>query len=339
MLGIEPITMALLGSGALSALGNFFGGKSQAKAQADANAQNVAMQRETNAQNLAIFHDTRGASGSAILPEYLKDTEGELGGSAAEVAKQLFGYGGGAGARLENASGMLTRYDPALEAGDQTVIDLATGKVGANRRDSLAPVLQARTNLARSRAASINQSLDETLAGLRAMRAGAGFRGASTFDTNRAMAATVGARGQATAGIAQADLDNQSAIHGLNENNLQMLLSSLDLPFQRGQQRLAFNDLPMRSVAQSYTDALSPLNFFRLPGANVPYGQSTQVQPVGNTGQYLGAALAGGAQSIGQYLAQQQLMKQLSGYFGGGAGGGGGGNGDFGGETWNPAYP
>lgn len=295
-----PLVAGVIASGALSALGNFFGSKSAASAQAKANEQNIALQRETNAQNLQMFRDSRGASGSAILPEYLKGYEADLGNQAAKTAGALFNYGGTTAQRMTRANDVLARYKPALDAGDATVIDLASGG-GLTQ----APVNAARLNLAKSRADSINQSLDETLAGLRSARTQRGFRGSSTFDTNRTLAATTGARMGAATEMGQARLDNAS-------QDLQMLLQSLDLPFQRGQQRLAWDNLPVSSVAGSYNDAMAPLNFFRLPVAgNMPYQSAPQVGAVPNTGQIVGAAVAGGAQSIGQYLAQQQMMQQL----------------------------
>jgi hypothetical protein len=60
-------TTGVVGSGLLSAAGSFFGGKSAAKSQADANAQNLALQRETNAQNRAMYDESRGSTGSATV--------------------------------------------------------------------------------------------------------------------------------------------------------------------------------------------------------------------------------------------------------------------------------
>ena len=314
--------MGLIGSGILSGLGSFFGGKSAAKAQADANAQNLALQRETNAQNRAMYDESRGSMGSAILPMYLKDYEAGLSRDAASTAQALFRYGGGPEQRLADSEEMLRRYNPAIEAGDQSVIDLATGKTAMGRTSSLAPVLAARTGLARSRASEINTSLDQILAGLRSTRAAGGFRGGSTFDTNRAMAATVGARQAAATGIGQAELENAMAGDNLYNSNLQMQLVGLQLPFQRAQQQMQFNDLPATSAAAYYQQALSPLSFFRMNPGTMPYAQAPQMGAVPNTGQLAGAALSGTAQSIGQYLAQQQLMQQLQGFYQQGAGSG-----------------
>lgn len=315
-MGVLPLLpLAVMGSGVVSALGNYFGGKSAAKAQKYAADQNLTAQRETNAQNLEIFHDSRGAGGSALLPEYLKYAEAELGGGAVDVARALFGYGGGPAQRIADAEGTLARYNPALEAGDNLVYDLSTGKVGNDRTAALAPVKAARTGLAKGRAAAINQSLDETLAGLRAAGAARGFRGGSTFETNRALAATSGARTAAAGELGQANLDNALADQALSDSNLQMLLQSLDLPFARGQQRLAFNNLPMASVADSYSSAMTPLNFFRMGGGNPPYASAPQMPVIPNTGQLAGAAVAGLGQNLGQYFAQQQMMQELSNYF------------------------
>ena len=326
--------LPLIAAAAIGALGNFFSARSAAKsAQAQADAQLKATQ-DTNANNYRMFSESRGAGGSAVLPEYLKPYEAGLGTSAADTARALFGYGGGPTQRLANSQRTLARYNPAIDAGDNLTIDLGTGKVGQERQASLAPVLAARTGAAKSRAAAISQGLDETLASLRAMKAGTGFRGTSTFDINRAQAATTGARSQAADAMAQAQLENALATQGMDESNLQMRLGALDLPFQRGQQRLNFGNLPATNAADFYRSAMSPLDYFRIgPGQNLPYQQTPQIPQVPNTGQLAGAAIAGGAQSIGQYLAQQQLMQQLQGFYGGGAGGGGASTGGFYGDS------
>jgi hypothetical protein len=291
-------------------------GSRNANRTADVNAQLV---REANATNERLFRESRGSTGSAVLPLYLADREVDLARKAAGVSDALFNYGGGVNNRISEASRYLTRYTPALEAGDRTVMDVATGAAGAGRRSSLAPVLDARSRLGKSRAAAISQSLDETLAGLRAQKAHSGFRGASTFDTNRAIAGTTAARAGAAEAIGAADLENALASHQLGESNLQMQLGALDLPFTRAQQRLAFNSLPIRTVGDEYTSALAPLNFFRLPTANPPAQSIYQRPNVTSGGEIAGAAVAAGAQNIGQFLAQQQLMREMSQWFGAGA--------------------
>ena len=291
-------------------------GSSQAKKSAnkaaDTNARSVA---DTNAANLQMFRDSRGANGSAILPEYLMPYEGRLGTSAARTAEALFNYGGGPEARIRDDESYLRRYNPALEAGDNLVFDLATGQVAQDRRASLDPVLAARSTLAKGRASSINDSLDQMLAGIRASRAKSGFRGASTFDLNRMLASTTGARGAAAEAIGGADLENAMAIQGLDDSNLQMRLSGLDQPFQRAQQRLAFRNLPFQSAADQSSAAMAPLNYFRIGPGQAPREQPFLRPDTGNNGQIFGAGISAAAGSYGNYLANQQLMKELGNYF------------------------
>lgn len=304
-MSIWPVVAASV----LSGVGNFFGSKSAAK-------ENAAAQDRANATNLQMFRESRGSTGSAVLPEYLKAAEGELAGSAADVARAMFGYGGGPTARLAASERTLSRYNPAIEAGDGLVFDLASGKVAENRRAGLAPVLAARTKLAKTRAAQINESLDETLAGLRAARTASGFRGMSTFDTNRALAATTNARARAAGELGAAELENALAMQSLDDGSLQMMLGALDLPFARGQQQMAFRDIPLRSVSDGYGAALAPLSFFRMGAANPPY---VGANPGPSNGALAGAAISGLGSNLGQYFMQQQTMRDLSRYFGGGS--------------------
>lgn len=267
-------------------------------------------QQKANDLQLQMFHESRGSNGSAILPEYMKDSEAALGKSAADTVRALYGFGGGINNRLSDGTRTLARYNPAIEAGDNLVLDLATGKVASDRRTSLAPVLSARTAMAKSRAAAINQSLDETLAGLRTRRAASGFRGGGTFDTARMLDAMTGARMNAAAEIGQADLDNAMAMHDLDTSNLQLMLSGLDMPFQRGQQRLAFDSLPASTLAQFYSAINSPLDYFRLPVGTPP-----TLPRVQSAGELNGAALAGIGQAFGQYYGNKAMMQQLGSYF------------------------
>ncbi len=298
-----------------SAAGGLYGASQariSANRTADSNERSVAA---NNAANLAMFHDARGAGGSAILPEYLRPFEGQLGESAARASQALFNYGGGPAARLNASQDYLRRYNPALEAGDGLVFDLATGKVAQDRRAALEPVLGARTALAKTRAQSINDSLDQTLAGLRADRARSGFRGTSTFDLNRMLAATTGARAGAADAVGGANLENALAVNGLSDSNLNMKLAALDQPFQRATQRLAFQNLPYQQAADQSAAAMSPLNFFRIAPGQPPAQQPFLRPDVGNGGMALGAALQAGGQQAGSYFANQQLMKELAGYF------------------------
>jgi hypothetical protein len=318
--------LGALAGGVISSMGS----SSSAKSTADANARATA---DTNATNERLFHEGRGAGGYAVLPEYMGDAETTLGRNAADVARSLFNYNGGPQARLQATGNLLRRYNPAMDAGDGLVIDLSTGKVSADRKASLAPVLAARTNAAKSRTQAINDSLNETLAGLRSARATSGFRGNSTFDINRTLAATTGARTQAADAMSQAMLENALATQGIDESNLQLRLKSLDLPYTRAQQRIAFNGLPLRSAADDYSAALAPLNFFRLPNANPPQQQPFLRSDIPGTSQILGSALYGTSQGIGQNLAQQQMLREMAKYY---YGGGGGGGGSFDAGTVNP---
>lgn len=298
---------AVLGAGA-TAYGSSQANKAARRA-ADANA---AATEATNEANYRQFLESRGSEGSAILPMYLKPYEASLGESAAKAAQQLFTAGGGPTARIQDNERYLSRYNPAMEAGDGLVIDLATGKVGQQRRASLEPVLQARTKLARTRASAINDALEQTFAGLRAQRAKGGFRGGSTFDINRAVAATTGARSQAAEAVGQADLENAMSVQGLDESDLNMRIGALDMPYRLGQQRMAFRNLPYQAAADQYAAAMAPLNFFRIGPQQAPLNQTFLQPTVGNNGMALGAGLSQAAGSVGNYLVNQELIKAMN---------------------------
>jgi hypothetical protein len=314
-----------LAAAAVSAYGSMSAADSAAQSQATANNTNIALQQQQLAQNLDIFHQTRGSTGSAILPEYLKGSEATLGQSAADTAAALFNYNGGAQGMLDSTGKMVAGYQPMIASGDQALGNIFNGQTAAQRQQSLAPVLAANkgvmaanTNAATSRAAAINSGLDQTLAGLRAGRAAAGFRGTSTFDTNRAIDATTGARmqaaselGQANVANAQLGVTNASATNALDESNLNLLLNNLNTPFTRAGMVSNFNALPVNTAAQTYSNAMAPLNYFKIGTGSAPQLNMPTVAPVPTNGQTAGAAIAGGAQSIGTYFAQQQQMQQL----------------------------
>jgi len=312
IMALGSMAWVAVGSAVVGAGASMYGSSQANKASRQAADANRAATDATNAANYRQFLESRGSEGSAILPMYLKPYEASLGASAAESAQKLFSAGGGPAARFADNERYLSRYNPAMEAGDGLVIDLATGKVGEQRRASLEPVLQARTKLARTRASSINDALEQTFAGLRAQRAKSGFRGGSTFDINRAVAATTGARSQAAEAVGQADLENAMSLQGLDESDLNMRMGALDLPYKLGQQRMAFRNLPYQAAADQYAAAMAPLNFFRIGPQQAPTNQTFLQPTIGNNGMAAGAAISAGANSVGNYLANQELIKQMN---------------------------
>lgn len=305
-----PISLpaAILASGFLSAGGGILGGSSSARAQRRAAELQRQTDLETLRQNREMFDESRGSTGSAILPLYFGGAEEELAGSAADAARTLFA---GAGNMANRGRLINSEYAPLVMQGDQFLGSIYDGSLRAERQGAVDAVKGARTGRAKSRAGAIDQALSETLASLRAGRLGRGFRGESTFDITRAQDATMGARRQAATEFGDANLENAMDDRALTEADMQLRLGALDLPFSRARSRMAMETMPLSAQADAYSAALSPLNFFRIGTATPPQAPYRTIEATPNTGMILGSALQQGGSALAQYFVQQQQAQQM----------------------------
>lgn len=316
---------ATLVGGAISSNGS----KSAASKAADTNSRNVA---DTNALNRELFYQGRGSPGTdgyghAILPNYFGGNEEALGQQAYDNFNRL----NNAGLDSYNRSlGYQNQFRPSINAGINAVNNRFNGQDLQQRVGFANPYFTSRLNqanvygqglhgIADANSSAINTGLSQVLAQQNAQRARQGFFGNSTFDRNRALSSTIAARqaaaieqARASAGAndayAGAQLGNAGDLRGLQMSDLDFR-SRLDfLPASMGALS-SYENGPNQALAQSYSTAMTPLNYFRIaPQAYQNQNQPMQ-EPMINNGQIIGGAISQGANSFAQYQYNQQLQR------------------------------
>ena len=283
------------------------------KAQQAANNTNQAIADATNKQNEMFFRISRGevdpttGYANSVLPAYFKGGEAQLAQTAMDYFNRLQSQGGAGFDRLQ---GNLNRLDPAIQASLGAIADRYNGVDLATRLQNAQPVFGARTNLATQQRAAIDQSLLQTMAGLNAERARGGFYGGSTFDRSRLLAATLGARGQASNLMSNALLANAEDERALRDANLTGMSDMAPIVAGLQNSGIAYNS-PAASFSDYYQRAMAPLNFFRIGNQAFQQQMPPMQQPVLGSGAALGSALSGLGQVGMNFALQQSLFNQM----------------------------
>ncbi len=307
--------------------GSMISGNAAKKAQQSANAQNAAAQaaeqarfEATNKQNEQFFRLSRGevdpttGYASALLPAYFQGGEAELGKSAMDYFRQLQSLNSG-GQMQSRLQGNLDRMNPAIQNSFGAIANRYNGLDLQQRLANAQPVFGARTNAATQQRASIDQSLLQTMGQLNAERGRGGFYGGSMFDRSRLLAATLGARGQASNLMSGAQLANAQDERGIRDADLSGMQDLAPIAAALQNAGIAYNT-PASSMADYYQKAMSPFNFFRMgnqayQNQQMPFG-SPQIQPVLGSGAGLGSALGALGGTGLNYSLQNQLYGQMN---------------------------
>jgi hypothetical protein len=209
---------------------------------------------------------------------------------------------------------------PLIGAGDSTLSGLYGGNLLAQRRASLDPVLAARTQAADNAGNAIDQSIYGQIGQLDANAARRGFVGGSSFDRNRILMASIGAKLAAAQQRSGARLQNASDVNALNESDVNLRFQNLNQPFQRAASTLDLQYAPLAKESAAAGNAMNPVNFFRIGTGAFQYQNQPTVQPNINGGMVAGAGLGQIGSALGNYYGTQQLVNALGN--GNGAGGG-----------------
>lgn len=276
-------------------------------ASEDANATNLAIASETNRINQQNFRESRGSTGSAILPTYLSQYEKQLGENAANLALDAYSPENMAGYYADAAS-----LRPAAQGGTAAVNDLLSGATLQNRLGSLAPVAEARVNQAQTRQQAIDQSLKETIGRLNATMAQRGFTGGSSFDNRRLLGSTIDARQGAANEMSNALLTNAQDTATVRDSDIAARLSSLGLIGQQANTLAALRGFPTTAAAAQLNSAQLPLSMFNIGTSAWQASPLPAVNPVMSSTGNFGAAIAGAGQSLGNYFAMQQAANQMN---------------------------
>jgi len=298
-------------------VGAILGSSAQNKAN-ELNAANVAA---TNALNYKMFQDSRGASGSAVLPEYLDaGTERLLGNKAAQVALAMFPND--PQAQLAHYQAIVDQLRPTINAGNDAIAGIYNGTLDKTREAALDPVLAARLNAAKSQGESIDMGLADAVNQMGAQDAAKGFAGTGSYAQNRLLAATLAARQAASQATSGAVLTNATDKRNLSDEMSKLKLSSVDMPVNRAQQLMQLDQMPTMALGSQVTGAMKPLDYFRISPSAFKADPMPQVQPVASAGQLAasGFSQTGGA-LLNSYLQSKGTMFGGSGWGSGAASG------------------
>lgn len=314
------VATAIAVSAAVGAAGSMYASSQSSKAQKKTNAANQQMSMETNAQNERLFHLGRGGYNeetgysNAILPEYFKNRESELAAGADAQYAKIMGQTDTAVAGLQQDS---LRLAPAYQTSLQSLLDRYNGKSLEERLANAQPVFAARDNFSGAQAAGINTGLAQQIGQLEASRAAQGFLGGSSYDRNRMLMATVGARQGAASAMAGSRLANAEDERALRD---QFIADRMDTsPLTTYLNNATYNaQQPISAQGAGYAAAMQPYQFFKLNPSQFQNAQLPLAQATMSNGQIIGQAAGqlGGAATnyfTSQALAQQYAQPQ-SGY-------------------------
>lgn len=328
------IAGASLAAGIGGSLISANGAKQSAQLAADTNKQNI---QDTNAANLNLFNLSRGAVnpatgfGSSILPQYFGGNEQAAGQQAYDQFSQLNGLAQGNYNALSAQQGNLSG---AINASTTALGNRFNGNYLSQQQQYSSPYYQANLNnagvqgtglrqVAAANSSAINTGLAQALSQINAQRAAQGFLGSSTYDRNRLASSTIGARQAAAVNnagavaqsnnlMAGAQLGNAGDARTLQMTNLDYMSNPANL--SNGMSALtSFQNSPAAALSQMYSQAQTPLNFFRIQPQATQQQNLPTVTPQINNDQIYGSLLSQLGSAGSNYLSMNQMAQQYGG--------------------------
>jgi outer membrane protein OmpA-like peptidoglycan-associated protein len=306
---MSGIATAIGGAALIGAAATTYSSSQSAKAQAQAAQQAANSQQNANQQNYQMFQDSRGGSGSAVLPLYLKGSNGSL--FEPQLGTDLVNAYGNSAVPLTTFQQAAGKLAPAQQGANDLTNGLFNGGVTKTLLDNQAPVNAQRLATARS---SSMDALSQTLNAIDANQASRGYVGDSY--SNRLLSFNAGQQaGNAVGNAQQQNLQQNADIS--NYGNVTLPLQNMTLPYSMAQQNAQQAFLPSDQWLQSIGQRMQPLNMLKI-GYNGPF--QYQPLPTPGPGAYSGGAnaaggIAGLASGLGgaglQYYMQGQNQQNL----------------------------
>lgn len=303
------VATAVVGGAVIGAGASMWSGHEAAKAQKDATNAAAAEQQKTNDQNYKMFQESRGSNGSAVLPLYLKGSngglfEGQLGNDLVDA----YGQSSMPLSTFRTATGQLK---PGQTGAVNLTNDIFNGGVTNRLLDNAAPVQQQR--LVNAQNSSLD-ALHKTLNEIDAQQASRGYVGDS-YGTRLLKFQAGKAAGDAIGAARVQNLQDTADIKNYGDVTLPM--QNITLPFlmaqQYGNAQFLPNDLWLNSLSQR----MQPFNFLKIgytgpfqyqplptPGPGAFSGTANMIGAVGGFGSQMGGAAL-------NYFMQQQNQQNL----------------------------
>ena len=300
-----------------------YGASQQAGANESANRKNIRQASADRQLNYQMFQEGRGSEGSALLPLYAERNgqpfEPELfqdSMATYDVVTSLSPQ-----QWMERYGTVTAALDPAIQGATDAVSGLYSGTTERELMQAAAPVQQARTELAESKASSAAQALFKTINEIEKINATAGFHSDGlmkqrlTFSANQAAADEIA---QARIG---ARLTNAAETAGIRTGQIGARLNNVSLPYQVARERIAAMNLPAdatldrtarsQKIFQPFVIGPGQFRYDPLP----PVIPSTPSGAIAATagGQFLGAL---GSMGAAKYAAANQGGPVVNPYYG-----------------------
>lgn len=309
------VAVAIAAGAVVAGGASAYGAKSASDSAKDAQNTNLANASSDRVLQERMFMRGRGAEGFPVFsPYYTGSFEPDVLYPAARgVFEGAFPTGADARNRLlASYKSMQTGLRPAFDAGTKTVGDIFSGALTGERLASAAPVAAARKAKGATSGAAIIEGLKERLAAINANRARAGYTGGGTATELPLLRSTIGARAAAADTTAQAELENQLMFQAIKDQGVGLRLNSLDLPMQRFNQAVQFENAPNQALVEQFMRAYQPLGLFNINPETFRPAPTPQVQAIPGIGSAVAAGIASGGNTLANAYSQQQMAKLWS---------------------------
>lgn len=297
----------------LSSIASLYAGMENSKSVEDAIAQNIARLMDENATREKLFHEARGASGNAVLPEYFGDTEASLAGSVTENYQRMMNQGSAA-ERQQFYNQLMAKYRPIMDAGDDTMAGIYDGTLRSERMGNLQPVLDARTSAAEAQTTAYDRAMAETQAQIRGEQASKGFIGGGTTQNRMLLGSNVGNAQRIAELMSGANYQNEVDKLRVNDEDVNLRLSSMPLISRQARDSAALENLPIEAESNRLGAAMAPFNFFRLPYDRFEPTPGNNSVPVPSTGAMVGDGISQFINTYSDSLGSQAFIDQLGKY-------------------------
>ncbi len=306
-------TFAIVAVGAVAAGATAYAGYSASQSQKYAANKAAQSQSDANKLNYQMFQESHGSNGSAVLPTYLTDANGQP-FEGNQLGKDLVGAYNQTALPLSTFQGAAAKTAQAQEGASGLTNDIFSGGITNKMLHNAAPVQEAR--LATAKSSSLD-ALQKTLDQIDSQQASRGYVGDS-YGNRLLKFQGANAAGNAVGAASQQNLQQNADIR--NYGDITLPMQNMQLPYQMARQNGQTAMLPGDMYLENLGQRMQPFNAVKI-GYTGPF--QYQPLPTAGPGAYMGGAnaLAGAAGSLNQgvgtymqYRNQQQLMGQQQQY-------------------------
>lgn len=315
----DPVTAiiggsVLIGGGMASSAA---AASSSAKAQARAQEANRSSEERQQQAEIARWHESRGSTGSAFLPEYMKAAGG--GKFEEDLSRNMVAaYEAARPVSLEVERSQIASDVAPMQAATRQagrgVADMFSGRALTDQIGEAQPVFQARSELAQTKAQAGLQALRSTLNEINAIQGKKGFTGDSLGTSMVRMNARKQAATDAAAGAAGVNLANAEDVRAMRNANRMFQVQNAGLANQMAAQLTDSSNLVnselMNREAQRAGTVKSIFNIGMGQAPNV--ARLTPLQPIASGNQIAMQTLGSGMGSIGNLAMTYGVAKMMN---------------------------